>query len=99
MKSISEIYKDTPIKIDTRKTMNPRSALIERFRDNINAERDGKTFKKVDGKYVAIRASHLNMDTLEYLFAICMAAKMRKKSFSKVFFGLTKTWTKDNQPK
>lgn len=95
LKSLADIYKDTPFVIDTRKTINPRSLLIEKFVKEINQERKGTKFNPVTGAQIAVKVSHMNMESLQYLYSICLSSKNRKVktdqgwkpgSFSKCFY-------------
>ena len=69
---------------------NERQELISQFVTAINEERDGKKYKKVTGRQIAIKLSHLDLQTLYYLMSVCRDAKNRMGSFSKYFWYLLK---------
>jgi hypothetical protein len=88
--------------IKPTKNISKRSLIIEEFVNEINKERpctymsNGKkvTLKKVTGKAIAIKLSHVKSEfDLLYFLSICKDYRNRHKSFSKCFFGSLKTTT------
>jgi len=70
------------------KSLNPRASLIKEFIDEIDSERVGTTFKKVDPKWIAIKLGVLKTnDELCRFLAECRDFKRANGSFSKRFFG------------
>jgi hypothetical protein len=70
------------------KSLNPRASLIKEFIDEIDNERVGTAFKKVDPKWIAIKLGVLKTnDELCRFLAECRDYKRSGKSFSQRFFG------------
>ena len=70
------------------KSLNPRASLIKEFIDEIDNERVGTTFKKVNPKVIAIKLGVLKTnDELCRFLAECRDFKRVNGSFSKRFFG------------
>lgn len=73
------------------KTLNERQYILSQFLEEINKERMGTKWKKLTGRAVAMKLSHLkDNNTLYYFLSICKDAKNRNGSFSKCFFGALK---------
>lgn len=87
------IFSFADLKLPERKTniTNRRQSIIKDFVDAINMERINTKFKKVSGKDIAIRVSHLSENDLYFFLSQCKDYKNRKGSFSKCFYGALKT--------
>ena len=73
-----------------------RAELIGYFTDEVNKERDGKQWKKVTPRYIAVRLAHIkSLSDLYYMKNICEDYRDRGKSFSKCFFGSLKAKPND----
>lgn len=93
-------FKDYNIRIDTRKTINPRSLLLEKFLKEINTERKRDRFPLMTPVQLGMKVAHLKgdsgMEALQYLYSLCLSSKNRKikntddtfreGSFGKCFF-------------
>jgi len=66
-----------------------RGELLQFLLEGVNAERDGKKYKKLRIAFVAARTAKMSLRDLYYLKSICIEGA-RKGSFSKVFWGSTK---------
>jgi len=71
------------------KSLNPRAELIKKFIDEIDSERVGTRYGKVNQKHVAIMLSILKTnDELHRFYAECLDYKRATgKTFSQRFFG------------
>ena len=95
MQSINENNSIEPLKhlLTLEKTAksritNERQFIISQFVEEINKERDGIKWKKVTGKGIAMKLSHLKDNgTLYFFLSQCKDYKNRSGSFGKYFFG------------
>lgn len=70
----------------TQRVVSERQELVERFVDNINAERVGTKWKSVSWGQVNGLVRHLKEQDLYWLLGQCE----KSESFSKKFFGVLK---------
>ncbi len=64
-----------------------RAEIIKQFVDELNAERDGKKYRKLTPYVVAFQLSHIkNKNDLYYFLAQCRDRKRTNGSFSKYFW-------------
>jgi len=64
-----------------------RSDLIKQFMEEINKERAGTKFSKVNYMAVNMKLAHVPLKDLYYFMSDCKDYKNRHGSFSKFFFG------------
>lgn len=67
-----------------------RAFILSQFVEEINKERENTKWKKVTGRAVAIKTSHISLHDLKYFYSTCKDYKNRHGSFSKGFFGALK---------
>lgn len=76
--------------VQTKTRNTERGDLLVYFVQKINAERDGKKYKKVKIPYVAGKLTGFELRDLYYIKSICDDAHNRGYSWSKCFFGSLK---------
>jgi hypothetical protein len=84
MERISNLFHQRATK---PKRQSQRGELLEYFHLNVNAERDGKKFKKLPIGAVAWKLQGLSVHDLYYLKSICEDERRRGGSWGKVFWG------------
>lgn len=72
------------------KRMSERSTLLEEMLDIVNREREGTKFKKMTGRGLAIKLSHIPTEHLYATHSMAKDYKVRKGSYSKYLFGAIK---------
>jgi hypothetical protein len=67
-----------------------RGELLIYLRDGVNAERDGKKYRKVRIGFIAKKLETLSLPDLYYMKSVCEDARRRDKSFGRAFLGMLK---------
>lgn len=89
MKQINQLFNIE--KYQEKKINSERASIISEFVEEINKERIGTKFKKIQPRAVAIKLGHIkNKQDLYYFLSTCKDYKKRNGSFSKCFFGALK---------
>ena len=86
MQSIKNYIRITTPKAAT----SERAELVGYFTDEVNRERDGKKYKKLTPRYIAVKLAHLSVSDLYYMKSTLEDYRARGNSFSKGFFGSLK---------
>ncbi len=73
------------------KRLSERGELLEYFLINVNAERNGKEYKKLPIGMIAWKLHGLKVKDLYYLKSICEDERRRGGSWGKVFWGSLKS--------
>jgi hypothetical protein len=68
-----------------------RGSLIQFFTEHVNADRDGKRYKKLPIAAIAVKLSHLSVPDLYFLKSVCSDAERHGTAFGRVFFGSIKS--------
>jgi hypothetical protein len=85
MKRIDQIIR--PLRAPAKHDRNSeRGDLIKFFTDKVNADRDGKKYRKLPISAIAVKLSHLSLADLYYLKSDCTDAERRGKPFAAVFW-------------
>lgn len=87
MENIKDIVRNFQKPPKQQKRTTERGEVIKYFQEGVNAERDGKKYRKLPFGYFAMKLTGLKQPDLYYLKSVCDDARRRGQSFAKTFFG------------